>query len=231
MTDGKILARHRKVHLFDINVPGRIVFKESDTLSAGDQVTVVSTPYGKIGVGICYDIRFPEVSDNPRRHEKKKNTFLPGKGKLGIFFLGKLVIPSPFLHTCMYYILFILFCYVADFFIHSTSLICFLQLSMLMRKKGCSILFFPGAFNLTTGPAHWELLQRARAVDNQLFVAAVSPARNPDSDYQVAAVELIMLAAVVVGIDNSSQKVVVVLLPVSKKKGGGLSYYKHLLGF
>ena len=37
---------------------------------------------------------------------------------------------------------------------------------------------------MTTGPAHWELLQRARAVDNQMYVAAVSPARNPASGYQ-----------------------------------------------
>ena len=42
-----------------------------------------------------------------------------------------------------------------------------------------------GAFNTTTGPLHWELLQRARAVDNQLFVATCSPARNPESGYQV----------------------------------------------
>ena len=39
---------------------------------------------------------------------------------------------------------------------------------MIMRAKGCKLLVFPGAFNLTTGPAHWELLQRARAVDNQV---------------------------------------------------------------
>jgi len=37
---------------------------------------------------------------------------------------------------------------------------------------------------MTTGPAHWELLIRARAVDNQLYVAAISPARNPESDYK-----------------------------------------------
>ena len=41
-----------------------------------------------------------------------------------------------------------------------------------------------GAFNTTTGPAHWELLQKARAVDNQLFVATCSPARNPEASYQ-----------------------------------------------
>ena len=41
-----------------------------------------------------------------------------------------------------------------------------------------------GAFNNTTGPAHWELLQKARAVDNQLFVATCSPARNSEASYQ-----------------------------------------------
>ncbi|KAG6959446.1 hypothetical protein JG687_00008782 [Phytophthora cactorum] len=80
-------------------------------------MTLFDTPYGKMGVGICYDIRFPE-------------------------------------------------------------------LSMLMKKQGAKILLFPGAFNLTTGPAHWELLQRARAVDNQLYVAATSPARGPEGGYQ-----------------------------------------------
>jgi omega-amidase len=55
---------------------------------------------------------------------------------------------------------------------------------MIMRRAGASILVFPGAFNMTTGPAHWELLARARAVDSQCFVAAVSPARNPESTYQ-----------------------------------------------
>ncbi|TDH70592.1 hypothetical protein CCR75_005001 [Bremia lactucae] len=115
--EGEILGKHRKVHLFDIDVPGKITFKESDTLSPGDSVTLFDTPYCKIGVGICYDIRFPE-------------------------------------------------------------------LSMLMKKHGAKVLLFPGAFNLTTGPAHWELLQRARAVDNQLYVAATSPARGPEGGYQ-----------------------------------------------
>lgn len=115
--EGEIVAKHRKVHLFDIDVPGKITFKESDTLSAGASVTLFDTPFCKIGVGICYDIRFPE-------------------------------------------------------------------LSMLMKKQGAKMLIFPGAFNLTTGPAHWELLQRARAVDNQLYVAAASPARGPEGGYQ-----------------------------------------------
>jgi omega-amidase len=113
---GKIVGKHRKVHLFDIDVPGRIRFKESDALTGGASATVVNTPWGGIGVGICYDIRFPE-------------------------------------------------------------------LATIMRQRGAKILIYPGAFNMTTGPAHWELLQRARAVDNQCFVATCSPARDPDYSY------------------------------------------------
>jgi omega-amidase len=43
-------------------------------------------------------------------------------------------------------------------------------------------LIYPGAFNLTTGPAHWELLQRARAVDNQCYVLTAAPARTPEPE-------------------------------------------------
>jgi omega-amidase len=115
--DGELLAKHRKMHLFDIDIPGRITFRESDTLSAGAAVTTFDTPWGKCGVGICYDIRFP-------------------------------------------------------------------HLALLMRQAGCKMLFYPGAFNMTTGPAHWELLQRARALDTQCYVATISIARNPESTYQ-----------------------------------------------
>lgn len=64
---GHIVARHRKVHLFDIDVPamdGRpaIKFKESDVLSPGNEITVVDLPWCKVGVGICYDLRFPEYA-------------------------------------------------------------------------------------------------------------------------------------------------------------------------
>ena len=59
---GEIVGKHRKVHLFDIDVPGKIRFIESETLSPGHDVTVVSTPWGGVGVGICYDIRFPEYA-------------------------------------------------------------------------------------------------------------------------------------------------------------------------
>jgi len=112
---GTIVAKHQKVHLFDIDIPNKITFRESDTLTGGSSVTTFDALDGiKVGVGICYDIRFPE-------------------------------------------------------------------LSQLMVQRGCNLLVFPGAFNLVTGPAHWELLQRARAVDCQCFVLTASPARLPES--------------------------------------------------
>lgn len=113
---GEIIGFHRKMHLFDIDIPGKIIFKESDTLKSGNNITVVDTDLGKIGIGICYDIRFPE-------------------------------------------------------------------LSRIMALKGANILVFPGAFNMTTGPAHWETLIRARAIDNQVFVVGTSPASNFESNY------------------------------------------------
>ncbi|KAF8502550.1 carbon-nitrogen hydrolase [Hysterangium stoloniferum] len=114
--DGDLVAIHRKVHLFDIDIPGKITFKESTTLSAGNKLTHFDTEFGRIGVGICYDVRFPEMA-------------------------------------------------------------------MIAARKGCAAMIYPGAFNLTTGPMHWELLQRARAVDNQIFVAMCSPARDLNADY------------------------------------------------
>lgn len=113
---GCIIAKHRKIHLFDINIPGSIVFRESEVLSAGKDITVVDTEFGKIGVAICFDMRFPEIYTQ-------------------------------------------------------------------MCQRGAVCIFTPGAFNMTTGPAHWELLVRARALDNMLFHAAVSPAGNENSNY------------------------------------------------
>lgn len=113
---GELLAKHRKLHLFDIDIPGKITFKESDCFTAGSNLTVFDTPYCKVGLGICYDLRFA-------------------------------------------------------------------QLAQLYAKQGCKLLFYPGAFNMTTGPLHWELLQRGRAVDNQVYVASVSPARDEGASY------------------------------------------------
>lgn len=59
---GKLLAIHRKVHLFDIDVPGKIKFQESEVLTGGESLTDFDTDYGKFGVAICYDVRFPEMA-------------------------------------------------------------------------------------------------------------------------------------------------------------------------
>ena len=114
--NGEIIAKHRKVHLFDIDVKDKITFKESDVLTAGDEFTIAKTDFGKIGIGICYDVRFPE-------------------------------------------------------------------LARIMVENGAIILFYPGAFNMTTGPAHWELLFRSRALDNQAYCVGVAPALNEYASY------------------------------------------------
>jgi len=60
--NGKQIAKHRKMHLFDCDIPGGANFHESDTLTAGNEVTVFETEFGKFGLMICFDIRFPELS-------------------------------------------------------------------------------------------------------------------------------------------------------------------------
>ncbi len=114
--EGAQVAKHRKTHLFDINVEGGQAFRESEVLTPGDQVTVFDTPWGKLGLCICFDLRFQE-------------------------------------------------------------------LSKLMADKGAQMIVVPAAFNMTTGPAHWELLFRQRAVDNQIFTLGVAPARNENAEY------------------------------------------------
>lgn len=59
--DGRVLGTYRKMHLFDVNVPGGPRFAESDTCKPGDAVTVVETPLARFGLSICYDLRFPEL--------------------------------------------------------------------------------------------------------------------------------------------------------------------------
>lgn len=114
--EGRQIARHRKTHLFDIDVKGGQRFKESDTLTAGDGETVFDTEFGRMGVMICYDIRFPEMT-------------------------------------------------------------------RLMVNDGARVVFVPAAFNMTTGPAHWELSFRARALDNQIYMVGCAPMRAPESGY------------------------------------------------
>ncbi|KAI0050037.1 carbon-nitrogen hydrolase [Auriscalpium vulgare] len=113
---GELVATHRKVHLFDIDIPGKIKFKESETLTGGSSTNYFDTDFARIGLGICYDVRFPE-------------------------------------------------------------------LAAIAARQGCQVLIYPGAFNTTTGPLHWELLQRSRAVDNQLYFSMVSPARDLTAGY------------------------------------------------
>lgn len=58
-----------------------------------------------------------------------------------------------------------------------------LNIAFVSYVSGVDILLYPGAFNMKTGPLHWELLLRARAVDEQVFVAGVSPAQDSSADY------------------------------------------------
>ena len=113
---GQLLGKHRKAHLFDIDVVGGQRFKESDTLSPGNAITTFETEFGTMGLCICFDLRFEELS------------------------------------RCM-------------------------------CLQGAKVIFVPAAFNMTTGPAHWELLFRQRAVDNQCFTIGVSPARDETASY------------------------------------------------
>lgn len=58
---GKILASYRKIHMFDVDIPGGVTFSESATCEPGGEVVVAKTPFGKLGLSICYDLRFPEL--------------------------------------------------------------------------------------------------------------------------------------------------------------------------
>lgn len=114
--EGKIIAKHRKMHLFDVDIEDGITFFESSVLEAGESSTVFDTEYGKIGVAICYDMRFPELIRK-------------------------------------------------------------------MTLEGAKLIIVPAAFNMTTGPAHWHTIAKSRALDNQIYFAVCSPARDIESSY------------------------------------------------
>ncbi|HEX6738323.1 MAG TPA: carbon-nitrogen hydrolase family protein [Vicinamibacteria bacterium] len=103
--DGRRLARYRKIHLFDIDVPGLEHLKESRAVLPGSEVVVAETPGGPLGLSICYDLRFPELY---RR----------------------------------------------------------------LTRQGARVLAVPSAFTDRTGKDHWEVLLRARAVENLAYVLA-----------------------------------------------------------
>lgn len=113
---GRQAARHRKIHLFDVNVEGGQYFMESDTFAPGNDITLLDTPWGRLGLCVCFDLRFEE-------------------------------------------------------------------LCRVMTLRGARMILAPAAFNMTTGPAHWELLLRQRAVDNQLFTVGTAPARDESGSY------------------------------------------------
>lgn len=114
--EGRQIGKHRKVHLFDIYAHGQQVFKESDTLTGGDSFCTFDTEWCKMGVNICFDIRFPESARIP-------------------------------------------------------------------ALEGAKVIFNPAAFNMTTGPAHWEIGFRQRAIENQVYMIGTSTARDPGAGY------------------------------------------------
>ena len=59
--DGTIQARYRKIHLFDVDLPGEVSVRESDSRAHGREVVTAATPLGTVGLSICYDLRFPEL--------------------------------------------------------------------------------------------------------------------------------------------------------------------------
>ena len=103
---GALAARYDKIHLFDVDLPGREErYRESATIAAGETPVVVDTPIGRLGLAVCYDLRFPEL------------------------FRGLLA-------------------------------------------RGAQVFCLPSAFTAPTGLAHWEVLIRARAIENLCYVLA-----------------------------------------------------------
>ena len=105
---GRRVARYDKIHLFDVDIPGRDEgYRESANAAPGAEPVVVATPAGRVGLTVCYDLRFPELY---RR----------------------------------------------------------------LVAEGAEVFTVPAAFTAPTGRAHWEVLLRARAIENQCFVVAAA---------------------------------------------------------
>jgi predicted amidohydrolase len=103
--DGEMVARYRKIHLVDVDIPGQAPLRESALFTPGDQLVTHETDAGRVGMSVCYDLRFPELY----------------RGLVAL---------------------------------------------------GAEVLFVPSAFTAVTGAAHWEVLLRARAIEDQCFVVA-----------------------------------------------------------
>jgi len=58
---GKVEAEYRKIHLFDVDIPGKVRLKESNTTAPGRNIVLCDTPFGRLGLSTCYDVRFPEL--------------------------------------------------------------------------------------------------------------------------------------------------------------------------
>lgn len=80
---------------------------------------------------------------------------------------------------------------------------------MIAARKGAFALIYPGAFNMTTGPMHWSLLARARAVDNQLYVGLCSPARDMEATYHAWGHSLIANPAAEVLVEAEDKETIV----------------------
>ena len=78
--EGEEIARHRKVHLFDIDIPGGQYFKESDTLTAGEDMTFFETDFGRIGLGICFDVRFSAFAQKMEKAGARARRQMPSRG-------------------------------------------------------------------------------------------------------------------------------------------------------
>jgi deaminated glutathione amidase len=102
---GSCVARYDKIHLFDVSVSQQEVHQESATVERGDELVIVNTPVGCVGLTVCYDLRFPEL------HQQ-------------------------------------------------------------LVLRGAELLTVPSAFTAITGAAHWEVLLRARAIENLSYVIA-----------------------------------------------------------
>ena len=105
--NGAIIARYRKIHLYDVEIPGRVSSRESDSVAPGDEIVTVEIEGVTFGLAICYDLRFPE-------------------------------------------------------------------LFRLLALKGAEVLVNPAAFTLYTGRDHWDILLRARAIENQAWMLAAA---------------------------------------------------------